>query len=104
MNLLKNAPDALSGIITGVRPEHLEVTETGWALRVETVEMLGAERLVYGRWTHGSGDEMVIVRIEEGHPVPTVGSTICVTPRAHKIHYFDAGTGKRVQADSRAGQ
>jgi len=104
MNLLKNAPDALAGIITGVRPEHLEITENGWALRVETVEMLGAERLVYGRWTHGSGDEMVIVRIEEGHPVPTVGSTICVTPRAHKIHYFDASTGKRAEAISLAGQ
>ena len=95
MNLLKNAPDALPGTITGVRPEHLEITQTGWALRVETVEMLGAERLVYGRWTHGSGDEMVIVRIEEGHPVPAVGGTICVTPRANKIHYFDATTGKR---------
>jgi sn-glycerol 3-phosphate transport system ATP-binding protein len=47
---------------------------------------------------------MVIVRIEEGHPVPTVGNTICVTPRANKIHYFDASTGKRVEANSLAGQ
>jgi sn-glycerol 3-phosphate transport system ATP-binding protein len=95
MNLLQNAPDAKPDVITGVRPEHLDITETGWALRVETVEMLGAERLVYGRWIHGSGDEMVILRTEEGHFVPTIGSTICVTPRANKIHYFDAATGKR---------
>ena len=100
MNLLKNAAGALPGIITGVRPEHLEITQTGWALRVETVEMLGAERLVYGRWTHGSGNELVIVRLEEGHPVPAVGSTICVTPRANKIHYFDASTGKRLETNS----
>ena len=59
---------------------------------------LGAERLVYGRWTHGAGDELVILRTEEGHPVPAIGSTICVTPRADKIHYFDASTGKRKEA------
>ncbi|MEN9467894.1 MAG: transporter ATP-binding protein, partial [Pseudomonadota bacterium] len=42
MNLLKNAPDAAPGTITGVRPEHLDITPTGWALQVEAVEMLGA--------------------------------------------------------------
>ena len=100
MNLLENAPDAKPGIIVGVRPEHLDITESGWALHVETVEMLGAERLVYGRWTHGTGKEMVILRTEEGHFVPAIGSTIYVTPRADKIHYFDAKTGKRLETDS----
>ena len=100
MNLLENAPDAKPGIIVGVRPEHLDITESGWALHVETVEMLGAERLVYGRWTHGTGNEMVILRTEEGQAVPAIGSTIHVTPRAHKMHYFDAKTGKRLETDS----
>ena len=67
MNLLNSAPDAKPGTITGVRPEHLDITASGWALRVEAVEMLGAERLVYGRWAHGSGDEMVIIRTDESH-------------------------------------
>jgi sn-glycerol 3-phosphate transport system ATP-binding protein len=96
MNLLKNAPDAPTGTITGVRPEHLDMTPTGWALQVEAVEMLGAERLVYGRWAHGSGDELVIIRTEEGHTVPALGSTIHVTPRADKMHRFDTATGKRI--------
>lgn len=96
MNLLQNAPDAKAGTITGVRPEHLDITPTGWALRVEAVEMLGAERLVYGRWAHGSGDEMVIIRTEESHAVPGLGHTIHVTPRADKMHWFDAATGKRM--------
>jgi sn-glycerol 3-phosphate transport system ATP-binding protein len=96
MNLLKNAPDAPTGTITGVRPEHLDMTPTGWALQVEAVEMLGAERLVYGRWAHGSGDELVIIRTEEGHTVPALGSTIHVTPRADKMHRFDIATGKRI--------
>jgi sn-glycerol 3-phosphate transport system ATP-binding protein len=95
MNLLKSAPDAKPGVITGVRPEHLDITAVGWALQVEAVEMLGAERLVYGRWTHSSTDELVIIRTEESHAVPVLGTTIHVTPRPDRIHHFDAATGKR---------
>jgi len=93
MNLLKDAPDARPGTIVGIRPEHLDITPAGWALTVEAVEMLGAERLVYGRWSHGTGNEMVIIRTEESHAVPTLGSTIHVTPRSDRLHLFDAKTG-----------
>ena len=95
MNLLKDAPGAPPATIVGVRPEHLDVTPSGWALQVEAVEMLGAERLTYGRWQHGSADELVIIRTEESHTAAELGSTICVTPRPDKIHHFDAATGKR---------
>lgn len=54
--------------------------------------MLGAERLIYGRL----GDEMIIVRTDENHPAPAVGGTIHVTPRADRLHWFDAATGKRM--------
>jgi sn-glycerol 3-phosphate transport system ATP-binding protein len=96
MNLLRDAPDARPGTIVGIRPEHLDITPGGWPLRVEAVEMLGAERLVYGRWSHGSGDEMVILRTEESHAVPALGAIIHVTPRPDRLHLFDAKTGKRV--------
>jgi sn-glycerol 3-phosphate transport system ATP-binding protein len=96
MNLLKNAPDAKPSIVTGVRPEHLDITHSGWAIKVEAVEMLGAERLVYGRWTHSVTDELVIIRTEESHAVPVLGATIHVTPRPDRIHHFDAATGKRI--------
>ena len=98
MNLLKNAPDGVPGTITGIRPEHLDISPTGWALRVEAVELLGAERLVYGRWEHGSGDELVIIRTEESDAVPAVGSTIHVTPRPDKLHCFDAASTQRIEA------
>jgi sn-glycerol 3-phosphate transport system ATP-binding protein len=65
-------------------------------LTVEAVEMLGAERLVYGRWEHGTADELVIIRTEESHAVPALGATLHVTPRPHKIHHFDAATGMRL--------
>ena len=96
MNLLKNAPDAKPGVITGVRPEHLDIGPAGWAVRVEAVEMLGAERLVYGRWAHSDTDEIVILRIEESHAVPALGATVHVVARPDRIHHFDAATGKRL--------
>ncbi|PWQ83421.1 sn-glycerol-3-phosphate ABC transporter ATP-binding protein UgpC, partial [Stenotrophomonas maltophilia] len=49
MNLLKHAPGVRPGHILGVRPEHLKLDQTGWTVQVEHVELLGAERLVYGR-------------------------------------------------------
>jgi sn-glycerol 3-phosphate transport system ATP-binding protein len=96
MNLLRDAPDARAGTIVGIRPEHLDITQAGWALRVEAVEMLGAERLVYGRWSHGTAQEMVIIRTEEADAVPAIGATIHVTPRPDRLHAFDATTGKRL--------
>ena len=96
MNLLRDAPGAKPGTIVGIRPEHLDITATGWPLKVEAVEMLGAERLVYGRWAQGSDQEMVIVRTEESHAVPVLGATIHVTPRADRLHLFDAASGKRI--------
>jgi len=96
MNLLKDAPGATAGTITGIRPEHLDITPRGWALKVEAVEMLGAERLIYGRWAHSEADEMVIIRTEESRIPPALGATLHVTPRADRLHAFDAATGKRI--------
>ncbi len=103
MNLIRNAPGAKPGTIVGIRPEHLEIGSTGWALRVEAVEMLGSERLIYGRWQPGEGTgegqgggEEVIVRCDEALPVPRIDSVIHVTPRADRLHTFDAQTGKRI--------
>jgi sn-glycerol 3-phosphate transport system ATP-binding protein len=94
MNLLKQAQGGRDGAITGIRPEHLDVSDTGWEVRTETVELLGAERLVYGR----VNGEQVIVRIEEGRPSPVADQVIKVKPREDRLHWFDAGTGKRIAA------
>jgi len=97
MNLLKHAPNAdfggKPGAILGIRPEHLVVGATGWAVQVDTIEMLGAERLVYCRM----GEETIIVRTDESlSTAPEIGSTIHVTPRTDRLHWFDAATGKRL--------
>ncbi|MFT4242540.1 MAG: sn-glycerol-3-phosphate ABC transporter ATP-binding protein UgpC [Acidovorax sp.] len=92
MNLLKNAPGGKPGTILGIRPEHLDVRAEGWEVTVDTVELLGAERLIYGR-IHG---EQLIVRVEEGTHAPAPGTVIHVQPRTDRLHAFDAATGKRL--------
>ncbi len=92
MNLLKQAPGAREGRILGVRPEHLDVGNDGWELAVDTVELLGAERLVHCRL----GDETVIIRTHEDAGSPAVGSTIRAKPREDRQHWFDAATGHRI--------
>ena len=97
MNLLKNGPGARKGATMGIRPEHLDIgtdSNQGWAMQVDNVELLGAERLVYGR----VGDESLIVRIEESAPSPVRGTTIQVTPREDRVHWFDTTSGKRLNA------
>jgi sn-glycerol 3-phosphate transport system ATP-binding protein len=98
MNLLKNAPGVSAGRILGVRPEHLDVVTASesdtWTAHVDTVELLGAERLIYARM----GSDALIVRVEESQPVPTVGQTLHLRARPDRLHFFDAATGRRVQA------
>ncbi len=96
MNLLKHGPNATlggpAGAVMGVRPEHLQITAAGWPVQVETIEMLGAERLVYCRF----GDEQLIVRANESDVCPALGANIHVTARADRMHWFDPESGKRL--------
>ncbi len=98
MNLLKHAPNAAHGgptsAILGIRPEHLILGNQGWPLQVETTELLGAERLVYARL----GDELITIRTEEHEHAPAPGSTVHALPRSDRLHWFDAGTGRRIDA------
>ena len=96
MNLLKKAPNAElggpPGATLGIRPEHLDISPTGWTLHVDALEMLGAERLVYCRMN----DEQLILRVGENHVPPAPGSTVHVTPRSDRLHWFDSASGKRL--------
>ena len=92
MNLLKNAPGGRPGSILGIRPEHLDIGTQGWSLQVETVELLGAERLVHARL----GDEQLIIRTHEDQGAPAIGSTIQAQPRQDRMHWFNAETGQRL--------
>ncbi len=98
MNLLKAAPGVKSGQILGIRPEHLDISPhgQGWELQVEAIELLGAEHLFYCLHSDVSHKERVIIRVDENQTIPDLGSTVYATPRADKVHHFDAVTGKRI--------
>ena len=101
MNLLRTAPGVPEGHILGVRPEHLRVVaHDGWRMRVETIEMLGAERLIYGYLGGNDGEdggEWTILRMNETEAPPALGDTLLVAPLEDRVHWFDAGTGARVE-------
>jgi len=112
MNLLKGTADgasfnvgptlALPGaaprngeLILGLRPEHAGLGTAdgdGWPMRVEMIEMLGAERLVYGR----VGDALFTVRIDGTLTPPSPGEMVSLQMDVEHLHWFDARTQQRV--------
>jgi sn-glycerol 3-phosphate transport system ATP-binding protein len=96
MNLLQRAPGTPEGRILGIRPEHLDIIPTqmpgAWSLRADTVELLGAERLVHARL----GDEILTLRLDESVLPPQAGQDFWATPRADRLHWFDVQTQKRI--------
>jgi sn-glycerol 3-phosphate transport system ATP-binding protein len=92
MNLFKFAPEVSTGKILGVRPEHFKIASDGWPVYVDTVELLGAERLIHG----SLGDESIVIRIDSQETVPEIGQTVHVKPLANRLHWFDAYSMKRV--------
>ena len=82
-------------LILGLRPEHAlwgGSGSDGWQLRVDVVEMLGAERLVYCRL----GETLFTVRIEGTLPPPKPGDLLPLQIAAERLHWFDADTQARV--------
>ncbi|HWI11206.1 MAG TPA: ATP-binding cassette domain-containing protein, partial [Burkholderiaceae bacterium] len=82
-------------MILGLRPEHAELSRTGtagWPLKVEALEMLGAERLVYGR----VGETLFTVRLDATLAPPKVGDLVTLTATPEHLHWFDAATTKRI--------
>ena len=95
MNLLRHAPGTPEGRILGIRPEHLQLTPgQGWSLQTETVELLGAERLVHARL----GQESLTIRLDASVAAPEAGQTFEVSALPDKLHHFDLTTGLRVSA------
>ncbi|OGB03428.1 MAG: sn-glycerol-3-phosphate ABC transporter ATP-binding protein UgpC [Burkholderiales bacterium RIFCSPHIGHO2_12_FULL_69_20] len=96
---LPGAAPRPGALMLGLRPEHAEIQPEGrWPLMVETVEMLGAERLVHGRIGGASGLELFTVRIDATLPPPRVGQAVHMTAAPDHLHWFDATTGLRVGA------
>ena len=82
-------------LILGLRPEHVDdwKSAAGWSMQVEMVEMLGAERLVYGKL----GETLFTLRIDATLTPPKIGDTLTLSLSEKHLHWFDAQTQKRVE-------
>jgi len=79
-------------LLLGVRPEHAALAASGWALNVEMVEMLGAERLVHGHLGGGG----FTLRIDATLPPPRAGDIVHLQVVGERLHWFDRETQQRV--------
>ena len=82
-------------LVLGLRPEHAELSTagtTGWQLKVEALEMLGAERLVYGH----VGDSLFTLRLDATLTPPKVGDVVSLIATPEHLHWFDATTRQRI--------
>ena len=93
------APAPHSGeLLLGVRPEHASIdgndAEHGpsWPLKVDMIEMLGAERLVYGHL----GNAAFTLRIDGARVPPKRGDTLAMHIEPRHLHWYDPATGQRV--------
>jgi sn-glycerol 3-phosphate transport system ATP-binding protein len=92
---LASAAPRSGDLLLGLRPEHTELSSSGsagWAMQVEALEMLGAERLVYGR----VGGAPFTVRLDATIAPPQVGQTVSLSARGEHLHWFDAATMRRL--------
>jgi multiple sugar transport system ATP-binding protein len=81
-------------VVYGIRPEHLDLTETGGlSAEVSVVEPTGAEILVLA---HLAGQEIAVVFRERHQFRP--GDKIGLTPHTGTVHLFDKASGERLDA------
>ena len=108
----KLAERAGGDVILGMRPECFFLAEEGAAAgdcvegRVDLVEMLGAEALVYiqteaqtasandiGKARNGHSEPLSLVSRISPRPLPTAGETVRLRYETDSLHFFDPKTG-----------
>lgn len=95
MNLIEGAEAAKHAAHTiGVRPEHVEVSETkgAWSGKVAVAEHLGSDTFLH---VHDTGLADVITVRAPGEVQYRHGDTIHMSPRSDVIHKFDQ-SGQRI--------
>jgi len=83
-------------VILGIRPEHFELVEKKAAMmhfRVDHVEILGADTLVYGHF--GEDKTSLTVRLPDVHHFPK-NTALPLAVSSAKLHLFDKKSGVRI--------
>ena len=85
-------------VTVGIRPEHLEPVSRDAAtleLAVDLVEALGADSLVHGQLAGDGQGPAVTVRVDGALRV-AAGETLPLALAPERVHFFDAGNGRRL--------
>ncbi len=94
MNLIEGNAAAQHGAATiGIRPEHIDVVESGpWKGTVGVAEHLGSDTFLH---VHGTGLAETLTVRATGEIGVRHGDTVPLAPREDQIHRFDA-EGRRI--------
>lgn len=84
-------PAGTGKVRLGVRPEHLQLAETGLPMQVKVVEPTGSETMVF--LTYQGQDVTAVFR--ERHAFEP-GQTVHLAPDPDKLHVFGAETSTRI--------
>ena len=78
----------------GIRPEHLDISEKGFAARIAVIEPTGSETMVVARF--GDNDATEITALFRERHAFKPGEIIKLMPRVENAHLFDGETGNRL--------
>lgn len=84
--------------ILGIRPEHLTVRANGqgFPLKVDIIEMLGADSYLYGRPDSNGGD--IVCRVPTDIDVRR-GDKVYLNASTTHMHFFDVATERRISKE-----
>ena len=78
-------------VVYGIRPEHLDLSQTGLESTISVVEPTGSETMVVLR----SGDRDISALFRDRHDFKP-GDSIFLKPRPKAGHIFDPESGQRI--------
>jgi len=93
-------PGSVAGLQLGIRPEDIELRDDGGiAAELVSADYLGADTIISARIGHQS----LLVRVP-GRVRIAGGERAALSWASGAVHLFDATSGRRAQAEDRAGQ
>ena len=85
-----------TNVMLGVRPENLEIADSGLELKVDVIEEFGADAYAYGRIDVQGTEQTIVARADWRNP-PAKGEKIYLKPvDSDSIHLFGTVSGERI--------
>ena len=89
----KAAAEGAATLTLGLRPEDLHLSNDGFEMLVDLVELLGADAYIYGEVKDANGEiKMVTVRAD-GRVATQRGETVRIAINPENVHAFSISTG-----------